>query len=112
MTLPLLLLAVLLGAPTAVAMFEGLAAWHATRIQARAIRRCGELLKQIERPEQGGRPKKNGGGAAPVSRAAAASAAGLSRDQRRDALRVASIPKARFEREVEERRGQAREAPG
>lgn len=73
----------------------------ATRIKARAIRRCGELLKQIERPEQGGRPKKNGGDAAPVSRAAAAKAAGLSRDQRRDALRVASIPKAKFEAAVE-----------
>jgi len=27
------------------------------RIRARAIRRAGELLNQIERPEQGGRPQ-------------------------------------------------------
>lgn len=73
----------------------------ATRIKARAIRRCGELLKEIERPEQGGRPRKNGGHAPPVSRSAAAAAAGLSRDQKRDALRVASIPAAAFEAAVE-----------
>ena len=30
---------------------------QADRIQARAIRRCGELLKQIE-PDKGGRPSK------------------------------------------------------
>lgn len=74
---------------------------HAMRIQARAIRRCGELLKKIERPEQGGRPKQNGSGAGPVSRAGAARDAGLSSRQRRDALRVASIPADRFEQEVE-----------
>jgi hypothetical protein len=35
------------------------------RFQPRAIRRCGELLKQIGRPEQGGRPAaKNGVGSA------------------------------------------------
>jgi hypothetical protein len=53
----------------------------AERIQARAIQRCGELLRAIKRPEQGGRPSKNGGSAAPVSRAQAARDAGLSRDQ-------------------------------
>lgn len=76
----------------------------ATRIKARAIRRCGQLLKAIERSDKGGRPQKNGGGMAPVSRAAAAKSAGLSRDQRRDALRVANVPEADFEAAVESRK--------
>ncbi len=78
----------------------------ATRIQARAIRRCGELLKQVL-PSPGGRPSKTGGSAPPSSRKAVATAAKLSRDQQRTALRVASIPKAEFERQVEseQRRG-------
>ena len=71
------------------------------RIQARAQRRMGELLKAIERPEQGGRPKKNGGGASPVSRASAARDAGLSRDQQKVAVRVANIPAKDFEQAVE-----------
>lgn len=73
----------------------------ADRIQARAIKRCGELLKAIPRPAQGGRPSKNGGFGPPVSRAQAARDAGLSRDQKRDALRVAKIPDAEFEAAVE-----------
>jgi len=73
----------------------------AERIRARAIRRCGELLRAIKRPEQGGRPTKNGGGSAPVSRAQAGRDAGLSRDQRRDAIRVARVPEADFEAAVE-----------
>jgi hypothetical protein len=39
----------------------------ADRIQARAIRRQGELLRQLERPSQGGRPPKNGSGTPTVS---------------------------------------------
>jgi len=74
---------------------------HAKRIRARAIRRAGELLKQIDRPEQGGRPPKNGGGGHPVSRTQAATEAGMSEQQRKDALRVASVPADDFERQVE-----------
>lgn len=71
----------------------------ATRIKARAIRRCGELLKQIEGAKNQHDAKSRGArGAAPPSRSAAATAAGLSRDQKRDALRVASIPADDFER--------------
>jgi hypothetical protein len=68
----------------------------ADRIQARAIRRCGELLKQIM-PARGARTDL---GAAPT-RGSAADAAGLSERQRKTALRVASIPEDEFERQVE-----------
>jgi hypothetical protein len=37
------------------------------RIQARAIRRCGELLKKFQTGPQGGRPKKNDTAAVAVS---------------------------------------------
>src|SRR5262245_24376246 len=70
----------------------------ALRIRARAIRRAGELLQEIE-PRQGARTDLVEGG--PRSRAAAAEDAGLSREQRVIALRVASVPKADFERRVE-----------
>lgn len=65
-----------------------------------AIRRCGELLKQIESAKNQHDAKARArGGASPSSRSAAADAAGLSRDQKRTALRVASIPRAKFERD-------------
>lgn len=73
----------------------------AERIQARAIRRCGELLRQIERPEQGGRPKENGAGTHTVSRRQAAEEAGLSRHQQIQATRVANIPEDDFNQAVE-----------
>lgn len=71
----------------------------AQRIKVRAIRRAGELLKQIESAPN--RPKKKGGGAPTLTKAAAAQQAGLSRDQKVDALRIASIPEETFEGEVE-----------
>lgn len=71
----------------------------ADRIQARAIRRCGELLKQIE-PQQGG-DRRSTGGSPPVGRKAAAAAAGLSEHQRKTALRVANVPAEDFEQQVE-----------
>lgn len=78
----------------------------AMRIKARAIRRCGELLKEIA-PSAGGRPSTNGhektGRTAPtgLSRRAAAKNAGLSKDQQVTAVRVASVPKEEFELKVE-----------
>ena len=71
----------------------------AIRIRDRAIRRVGELLKQIE-------PAKNqhdaiGSGGAPTSRIGVATDAGMSRDQMHTALRVANIPADDFERQVE-----------
>ena len=56
----------------------------ATRIKARAIRRCGEILKEMKK-SQGERTDRPKGGAPPRSRRARAQAAGLSRDQERDA---------------------------
>lgn len=73
----------------------------ARRIRARATRRAGELLKQIE-PSKGGRPSKNSGSRPPeFSRAAAARGAGLSRDQAKQAQRLANVPEAEFEDMVE-----------
>lgn len=76
----------------------------ADRIQARAIRRCGELLKQVE----SGTGKNNqyaqmkhDDSATLHSRTIAATQAGLSERQKVTALRVASIPQPEFDREVE-----------
>lgn len=68
------------------------------RIQARAIRRAGELLKQIM-PATGAHLKR--GGDSPLSRKQAAEDAGLSPDQRKNALRVASVPESEFTELVE-----------
>lgn len=75
----------------------------AVRIQARAERRAGELLKQIEPARGGDRGNSATGGRPPVgeSRKAAADAAGLSEHQRKQALRLASVPADDFEREIE-----------
>ena len=74
----------------------------ADRIQARAIRRCGELLKQVE-PASGERtdlePKD---GTVPRStRESVATEAGLSERQRKTALRTANVPDDEFEQAVE-----------
>jgi hypothetical protein len=93
---------------------------HAERIQARAVRRVGELLKLIE-PSQGGRPKNSGSarpslegwvpgggdqqpsidGWVPTSRKEAADAAGISEHRRKQSLRVANVPDDDFEQAVE-----------
>lgn len=73
----------------------------ATRIRDRAIRRAGELLKQIE-PGQGARDGKRVDGAdTPLTRTEAAREAGMSERQQITAIRVASVPAAEFERQVE-----------
>lgn len=66
-------------------------------MQARAIRRCGELAKEIE-PSKGGRPGKTGAGAHPSSRKSAGTEAGMSTHQLKQAIRVANLPKEDFER--------------
>lgn len=71
----------------------------ATRIRDRAIRRAGELLKQIE-PQSGKRTDIEPSGGAPT-RSQVAQDAGMSRDQMHTALRVANVPEADFERQVE-----------
>jgi hypothetical protein len=75
----------------------------ATRIQARAIRRCGELLKEIE-PASQAQLKQNrmdGGGPPVETRKEAAEKAGLSERQQKTAVRVANVPKEEFEAQVE-----------
>jgi hypothetical protein len=88
---------------------------HAVRIRALAIRRVGELLLEIH-PDPGGRPPRseNSGGHSPEfsgdalnsvdktmsPRAAAAKASGMSVHQAKEAMRVATIPQKRFERQV------------
>jgi hypothetical protein len=70
------------------------------RIQARAVRRCQELLKQF--PEGDGRPKKNLAGADEVStRRQVAHGAGMSDRQYRTAMAVGNIPEEQFEAAVE-----------
>jgi hypothetical protein len=73
------------------------------RIQARALERCGELLKQIPDAKRG--PKLTDGAdtelSALVGRMQSARAAGLSERQTVTALRVANVPKGEFERRVE-----------
>jgi hypothetical protein len=71
----------------------------ADRIQARAIRRCGELLKQFDGR---GRPEENKEGTRPdYSQAHAARDAGLSAHQQKTAVRVANVPAEQFEAAVE-----------
>ena len=71
----------------------------AERIQSRAISRCGELLKQIE-PGTGKYQSKREGDR-PLDRKQAGDAAGMSDHQRKQALRVANIPREQFESLVE-----------
>jgi hypothetical protein len=72
----------------------------AARIKARATRRAGELLLQIQ-PGQGAHWQSKSGGAPTATRADAADAAGMSRDQRFQAQRIAAIPEQDFEAQVE-----------
>lgn len=74
----------------------------ADRIQARAIRRCGELLKQVE-ADKGGYHKNyaHDGTGTSITRTQAAAAAGLSERQKVTALRVANVPQPEFEAAVE-----------
>ena len=74
---------------------------RSTRIRDRAIRRAGELLKQIE-PAHGAN-QNIGRGTSPIvqTRKQAASDAGLSPDQAKQAIRVANVPAEEFERQVE-----------
>jgi hypothetical protein len=73
----------------------------ATRISARAIRRCGELLQTFQSP--GGRPSKTRGDASPslLTQRQAADQAGMSKDQEKQAVRVANVPADVFEAAVE-----------
>jgi hypothetical protein len=72
----------------------------ADRIQARAVRRCGELLKQFDgRPQNAA--KQSGDAPTLISRREAAANAGISKDQQVTAVRVANVPAEQFEQAVE-----------
>jgi hypothetical protein len=74
---------------------------YSRRIRAHAIRRCGELPREIE-PSKGGRHPETRGGAVPsLGRTSAAEKAGLSERRRQTALCVANVPVEEFERAVE-----------
>lgn len=71
----------------------------AKRIQGRAVRRAGELLKQI--PSQSGKRTDLQPNDGAVTRSEAAEQAGLSERQRVTALRVAEVPADEFEAAIE-----------
>lgn len=72
----------------------------ATRIKARAIRRCGELLRQYDaRPQNAA--KQMAATVPLISRADAGANAGLSERQVKTAVRVANVPAQEFEAAIE-----------
>lgn len=73
---------------------------HAERIQARATRRCGELLKQFDGK---GNNQHSTGTDTKLSQKAIAASVGISKRQKDTAVRIANIPREKFEAEVEER---------
>ena len=75
---------------------------HAQRIRARAIRRAGELIEQIE-AAPGARTDMEPKGDAPprLTRREVSAQAGLSVDQQKQAQRVARVPAEQFEAMVE-----------
>jgi hypothetical protein len=76
---------------------------YALRVRARAIQRCGELLRTYEAKRGGDRGNAATGGRTPVgeTRSAIAEEAGLSPHQKKTALRLASIPEEEFTEAVE-----------
>ncbi len=74
---------------------------HAIRIQARAIRRVGILIKQIPSGNGARDGKRRDGADTPLTRTQAETDAGLSARQRNTALRVASVDEVEFEAAIE-----------
>lgn len=73
----------------------------AVRIRDRAIRRAGELLKQIEPGKTGPKTELSTATDTQLSRKDAAEQAGMSKRQAVTAIRVANVPAADFEAQVE-----------
>lgn len=73
----------------------------AVRIRDRAIRRAGELLKQIDPAKPGPKTEIGMGDHTQLGRQAAGEQAGMSKHQQVQAVRVANIPAAEFEKQVE-----------
>lgn len=72
---------------------------YAKRIQGRAVRRMGELLKTLD--ARGDHRKTEGDHSSSISQREAANAAGLSPHQQVQAVRVANVPEADFEAAIE-----------
>ena len=73
----------------------------ADRIQARAIRRCGELLREIKDSRGANQNIREGDHPKVLTRKDAAADAGLSEHQRKTALRIANLPEKEFDAAVE-----------
>ena len=73
----------------------------AARIKARATRRAGELLSQIEAAHGANQNIKEGDRLNVFTRTDAAREAGMSPHQQKQAVRIAAIPEPEFERQVE-----------
>lgn len=71
------------------------------RIRDRAIRRAGEILKQIESAKNQHDAESRAGDGAGTSRKDAAVEAGMSKRQQVTAIRVANVPARAFEAAVE-----------
>ena len=84
----------------AFAVMAGTLRKMAERIQARAIRRYGELLKQIE-PGINRYDSRHDGTDIPRNRTEAATQAGISERQKVTALRIANIPDTEFDALIE-----------
>lgn len=69
----------------------------AQRIRARAIRRCGELLKDIEKATN----QHDAASRDTPTRKTAAEQAGMSKDQAVQSIRVANVPEESFEAQLE-----------
>jgi hypothetical protein len=73
----------------------------AMRIRARAIRRCGELLKEIEKAQGANQNIRDGEGPKVQTRKTAATEAGMSERNAKTAIRVANVNGESFESQVE-----------
>lgn len=73
----------------------------AVRIQARAIRRAGELLKVFDGRKDNARKQSDGADTLMPTQREIAEDAGMSKRQQTTAVRVSNVPKAEFEETVE-----------
>jgi hypothetical protein len=73
----------------------------ADRIQARALDRCGELMRQIPKAAGGDQSKNSPEGIFATPREQTRIAAGLSKKQAANALSINNIPRDEFEAAVE-----------
>jgi len=74
----------------------------ADRIQARAVRRMGELLKQFDAQGRRTDHELKDGAVQKLSQAEAAASAGISERQAKTAVRVANVPAETFEAAIEQ----------